>query len=70
MEQQRAETGEQQRGRYAQSSKGGHEHRCAEHGEHMLEAEYDCLGPTKLASGVVNAFVFLVHCESYLLRDD
>ena len=54
VEQQRAETGEQQRGAYRQAREDRHEDRGAEHREHVLEAEHEHLGRAEL-SGVVNS---------------
>ena len=39
MEQQRAQTGEQQRGRNREPRERRHQNGCAEHGEHVLDAE-------------------------------
>ena len=54
MEQQRAETGEQQRRGDVQTGQDGDEHRRAEHGEHVLEAEQEHSARTEL-SGIVDA---------------
>ena len=67
MEQQRAETCEQQRGLNGQRQavalhEDGDEHRCAEHGEHVLQSEHQHSGGAQLA-GVVDGFVseFFLH---------
>ncbi len=49
MEQQRAETGKQQRGGNVKPGQCGDEHGRAEHGEHVLEAEDEHARSAKLA---------------------
>ena len=48
VEQQRAQTGEQQRRADAQTRQGRHQHRCAKHGENMLEAQQKHFSGTQL----------------------
>ena len=56
MEQQGAQTGEEQGGGHVQTGDGGDEDGCAEHGEQMLDAQNDLLGASK-GAGVVHGFV-------------
>ena len=67
MEQQRAETREQQRGGNVKTGQDRNQNGRAEHGEHMLEAQHE---HTALAegSGVINAlFRNFVLTHDYLL---
>ena len=60
VEQQRAETGKQQRGGNVKPGQCGDEHGRAEHGEHVLEAEDEHARSAKLArikNGTVNGFL-------------
>ena len=54
VEEQRAQTGEQQGGGHAQPGQSGDQHRGAEHGKHVLDAQHQHFGHAQLA-GVVNA---------------
>ena len=56
VEQQSAETGEQQGGGNIQAGDGGNENGCAEHGEQVLHAEQELLGAAQSA-GVVDGFI-------------
>ena len=56
VEQQSAETGEQQGGGNIQAGDGGNENGCAEHGEQVLHAEQELLGAAQSA-GVVHGFI-------------
>ena len=56
MEEQCAETREQQGGGHVQAGQGGNQHRRAEHGEQVLHTQNQCLGGAQL-SYVVNRFV-------------
>ena len=67
MEQQRAEAGKKQRRLDGERQavalhENGDQHRCAEHGEHMLQSQHQHFGCAQLA-GVVNGFLskFFLH---------
>ena len=58
VEQQCAQSGEQQGGGYGQPGEGGDQHSGAEHGEHMLNAQDQHFGTAQLP-GVIDALVWI-----------
>ena len=71
MEQQRAQTGEQQggldgQGQAVAGDQDGNQYRCAEHGEQMLQSQYQHPGQTQLP-GVVDGFVAQVFLHVMVL---
>ena len=55
MEQEGADTGEEQGRGHVQTGQGRYQDRCAEHGEQVLDAQQEHLGGTK-GAGVIDRF--------------
>ena len=76
VEQQRADTGKQQRGLDGQgqavaADQDGDQHRCAEHGEEVLQAQQEHPGDAQLpgvVDGVLSEFLVHVTCPLFLIR--